>query len=979
VSARPVDESSPFLAGGGELGELIRTHDWSATPLGAPSAWPESLRIAVRIMLASRQPIWIGWGDELTYLYNDPYKTIIGGKHPDALGLPTHVVWAEIWDVISPMLETALTGVSGTYVESQLLIMERYGYREETYYTFSYSPIPAGDGRAGGIICANTDDTRRVVGERQLALLRDLAARTADVRTWEEAASSSAAALGSNQRDLPFALVYVADEDGAALSLAGASGIVRSHPAAPARIAVDAAGPWPLRDALGGRDVVVVDIAPSATALPTGAWDEPPTHAALVPLAAAGEAGREGVLVAALNPFRRFDAAYEDFLALVGGQIAASIASALAYEAERRRAEALAEIDRAKTVFFSNVSHEFRTPLTLMLGPLEDVLGRSEDIPADDRVALEVVRRNALRLMRMVNTVLDFSRAGTSHAATSFHPTRLEHATAEIVDRFRSLLERAGVGLVTQLDPLPHPVYVDVDAWEKIVLNLLSNAFKFTLDGEIRVTLDAEGDRAVLRVADTGAGIPEDEVAHIFERFHRVRNQQARTYEGTGIGLALVRELVELHGGEIGVESIVGDGTAFTVALPFGYEHLAQDHVAHDPRELTSAEIAAAYAEEAGRWIGVEPDAQEHAVDAPPADDADRVVVVDDNADMRDYVVGLLKRHWRVDAYADGKAALDGIRRDPPALVVTDVMMPRLDGFGLLKALRADARTATIPVIVVSARAGEESSVEGLDAGADDYLVKPFSARELVARVRVNLELARLRAEAGRFSALEEVRSRVITTVSHELRTPVAAIYGAAETIRRHTDLDDETQRRLVDVVASESERLARITNDILTTETLASGVFALASDRLDLREVAADAVAAASARTNGGTIRLHAPPSPVAVRGDRSRLDQVLANLLDNAVKYSPKGADVDVDVAEANGTGRVVVADHGLGIPEASREQIFHRFYRVDPELTGGVGGSGLGLHICRELVDRMGGTISVEANEPRGSRFVVALPSA
>jgi two-component system, OmpR family, sensor histidine kinase VicK len=257
--------------------------------------------------------------------------------------------------------------------------------------------------------------------------------------------------------------------------------------------------------------------------------------------------------------------------------------------------------------------------------------------------------------------------------------------------------------------------------------------------------------------------------------------------------------------------------------------------------------------------------------------------------------------------------------------------------------------------------------------------VKPFSARELVARVRVNLELAQLRAEAGRFSALEEVRSRVITTVSHELRTPVAAIYGAARTILSHgADLDDETQRQLLDVVAGESERLARITNDILTTETLTAGVFALASDRIDLREVAADAVAAATARTADGAIRLHTPAAPVVVRGDRDRLEQVLANLLDNAIKYSPDGADVDVDVGDSNGTGSVVVADRGLGIPEASREQIFDRFYRVDPELRNGVGGSGLGLHICRELVHAMGGKISVEPNEPRGSRFLVAFPT-
>src|SRR5271165_3918794 len=192
---------SGFLAGGGELGELIRRFDWGTTPLGAPETWPQSLRMAIRIMLTSRQPIWIGWGEDLTYFYNDPYKSIIGGKHPWALGRPTREVWSEIWRDIGPMLDTALGGDQGTYVESQLLIMERNGYPEETYYTFSYSPIPTDDGTVGGIFCANTDDTQKVIGERQLASLRDLAAEAGHARNWREACARSAVALGKNPCD----------------------------------------------------------------------------------------------------------------------------------------------------------------------------------------------------------------------------------------------------------------------------------------------------------------------------------------------------------------------------------------------------------------------------------------------------------------------------------------------------------------------------------------------------------------------------------------------------------------------------------------------------------------------------------------------------------------------------------------------------------------------------------------------------------
>jgi hypothetical protein len=221
-----------FLAGGGEMGSLMRALDWDATPLGPPEHWPQSLKTAVRIMLTSRQPIWIGWGPELIYLYNDPYKSIIGGKHPWALGKATSTIWQEIWADIGPLLATAMTGIEGTYVEEQLLIMERNGYPEETYYTFSYSPIPDDDASAGGIICANTDDTKRVIGERQLSLLRQLAADASEARTWQEAFARSLRALSTNPRDLPFAMLYDVDAGGEKFFLAGSCGIEGTHSAA---------------------------------------------------------------------------------------------------------------------------------------------------------------------------------------------------------------------------------------------------------------------------------------------------------------------------------------------------------------------------------------------------------------------------------------------------------------------------------------------------------------------------------------------------------------------------------------------------------------------------------------------------------------------------------------------------------------------------------------------------------------------------
>src|SRR3954453_6802663 len=342
-------DGGELFLGGGELGERMRAIDWSRTPLGPVASWPQSLKTCVRIILTSRQPMFVRWGDELTNLYNDAYKSILGGKHPLALGQPASVVWREIWEQVGPRARRTMEGNQGTYDEALLLVMERHGYQEETYYTFSYSPVPNDQGGTGGILCANTDDTRRIVGERQLALLRELAAGTADARTFDEACTRGARALETNPYDLPFALIYLIDPDRRRAVLAGTSGIERDHPAVPATADLDGDNPWPFAAVDRTHETLLIDLPQASFGkLPAGAWDRPPGQAVAVPIAPSGQTGQAGILIAGLNPFRLFDDGYRGFLDLVSAQIAASIANAQAYEEERRRAEALAELDRAK-------------------------------------------------------------------------------------------------------------------------------------------------------------------------------------------------------------------------------------------------------------------------------------------------------------------------------------------------------------------------------------------------------------------------------------------------------------------------------------------------------------------------------------------------------------------------------------------------------------------------------------------------------
>jgi signal transduction histidine kinase/CheY-like chemotaxis protein len=470
------------------------------------------------------------------------------------------------------------------------------------------------------------------------------------------------------------------------------------------------------------------------------------------------ESSRAGVLIVGLNPFRIFDGSYQGFLGLIAGQIGSAIANVQAYEEERRRADALAELDRAKTVFFSNVSHEFRTPLTLMLGPLEDLLAEPNDnLPAEKRSLVDVAHRNGLRLLKLVNALLDFSRLEAGRVKVTYEPTDLATFTAELASSFRSATDRAGLQLIIDPEPLPEPAFVDRDMWEKIVLNLVSNAFKFTFQGEIRVTIRRSREDARVAemvVSDTGTGIPADALPRLFERFHRVEGAKGRSYEGSGIGLALVQELVRLHGGQVRVKSRIDEGSTFTVSIPLGRDHLPQERISSATTPATAESRAAAFVEEALRWI---PDSDDFSTvnqvssresedrsrlsgSLSIAVDAPRIVLADDNADMRAYVKRLLlSEGYCVDAVADGSAALSAAKKATPNLVLSDVMMPGLDGFGLIRELREDPILKNVPVVLLSARAGEDAKVEGFDAGADDYLIKPFSARELLARVKATL------------------------------------------------------------------------------------------------------------------------------------------------------------------------------------------------------------------------------------------------
>jgi signal transduction histidine kinase len=977
-----------FLAGGGEMGERIRAFDWPKTPLGPAESWSPALRTVVRLMLANRLPMLLWWGPHYVSIYNDSYRPVLGNKHPWGLGLPVRECWGEIWHVLKPLIDTPFHGGPATWDEDILLVINRYGFNEETHWLIAYSPVPdeSAPGGIGGVLATVHETTEKVLSERRMTALRDLGSRPAEAKTAEAACAVAAKTLAAHGEDIPFALLYLTDADGRQARLAANAGIAAGQDVGQQLVDLDVeGGAWPLAEARRTMlPQVVADLGTRFPCVPPGPWPDPPTRAVVLPIGSGKPHEPAGFLVAGLSSRLRLDDAYLGFLGLVTTQVATAIANARAYEEEKRRAESLAEIDRAKTTFFSNVSHEFRTPLTLILGPLDDALNDAKEPRQRDR--LLTLQRNALRLQKLVNTLLDFSRIEAGRVQVNFQPVDLSALTRELASNFQSACEKAGLELVVDCAALPEPVYVDAEMWEKIVLNLVSNAFKFTLKGCIEVALRRSGPHAELVVRDTGVGIPADQMARLFERFHRVEGVTGRTQEGSGIGLALVRELVRLHGGSVDAQSEFGLGTTFLVTLPLGAAHLARERVGSN-RTLASTAIGASpFVEEALRWLPDQPDHDEARTDMPryeeivpvpvPAQaesDRPRVLVADDNADMRRYVVRLLCDKYTVEAVSDGEVALTAARRQTPDLILSDVMMPRLDGFGLLRKLRADPRTVGVPFILLSARAGEESRVEGMEAGADDYLVKPFSARELVARVSAHLQMARLRRDADRR------KDEFLAILAHELRNPLAPIRNGLQVMKLASNDGSVVEQARV-MMERQLGHMARLIDDLMDVSRISRGKVELRRGRVELARVVQQAVETSRPLIEqmGHELTLDVPPAPIFVNGDLTRLAQVFANLLNNAAKYTERGGRITLRVERQGSDAVLSVRDTGVGIPAHMLPRVFEMFTQVDQSLERSQGGLGIGLSLVKGLVEMHGGRVEARSDgHGTGSEFVVRLP--
>ncbi len=531
---------------------------------------------------------------------------------------------------------------------------------------------------------------------------------------------------------------------------------------------------------------------------------------------------------------REWEEAEVELAQAVAAQAAIAVQQSRLYQTTRQQAEKLLELDRQKTEFFQNVSHEFRTPLTLTIGPLESAVEHQQGLSYDQSI---IALRNSRRLLRLVNQLLDLQRLDAGRMQSRFRPCDLHSFVEQIVDSFRPYCEKKQIALLTQLTDCP-AIYLDLEKFDKVLYNLLSNAIKFTeAGGKIAVSLQATATDCLIQVKDTGIGIRADQLPHLFDRFRQADGSASRGYEGSGLGLALVKELVDLHSGEVTVDSTYGEGTTFTIRLRMGKSHLPAAEVIETPAEIEQSRATVELAD-----IETELEAPEEAttngkrLSIPTVDQfaapngeaklfAAKVLVVEDNADMRSYVSSVLQRAghevWTARHGAEG---YDVAKAQQPHLIVTDLMMPLVSGLEMIGMIRQNTDLKGTPIVLLTAKADEDTRIEGAEMGADAYLSKPFNDRELLAEVR---NLLALKANERRIAKL----NTYLTESVLQRFLPPALVQKAAQ---GDLALDLRPEPRMITVLFSDivgftqlsntlrSRRVAELLNEYLSAMTRA-------------------------------------------------------------------------------------------------------------------------------------------------------------
>ncbi|WP_205522747.1 ATP-binding protein [Myxococcus eversor] len=633
------------------------------------------------------------------------------------------------------------------------------------------------------------------------------------------------------------------------------------------------------------------------------------------------------------------------------------------------------ELDRLKSEFFDNVSHELRTPLTLILLTLESLERRGEENnPEVVMQHVTTMERSAQRLLRLINNLLDLAQLESGKARLRYQPLELNGFLSTVLPPFHAMADRQGVFLRLEGREVT-PVEVDHERMDIVFQNLLSNALKFTQTGGVTVRVLEDEKDVLVDVEDTGQGISQQDTQVIFDRFAQADNSGTRRFGGTGIGLALVKETLELHSGGIAVTSELGKGSIFRVRLPKGRAHIREDlrerrraemPVRRDRRISGSFPSLDTGVPDNGRASVVAP-ARDH---AGPGPEAPRILVVEDDVEIRGFIAGLLKQHYRVLEAVNGEEGRQRAISERPDLIVSDVMMPVLSGLQMLVALREQTATVDIPVILLTARQEVSAKVEALGSGANDYLGKPFSPRELLARIETQL---RLREAAVRSAENERLAAIGLLTsgFAHEVRNPLNGLMNALAPLKEvlaDNTPDAEMSRAMVEVMEECGQRIRHLAESLLS--------FTRTSDTptmLSLDSLLDSTLGVLTWKVPSGVTVERAYACTVPLQGDPGSLNQVWLNLLDNALRAVGEHGRVRVATACQGDEAIVTISDDGVGIRSEDMERLFQPFFSTRAAGEG----TGLGLALSRRIILRHGGRIQVHSTPGKGTQVEVHLP--
>jgi len=716
-SAQPLREAPEFLAGGGEMAERMRALQWTRTPLGPPSEWPQPLRQAVRMMLASRQPMSLWWGNSLVQLHNDACRTLLGAKHPSALGSPASSVWEEFWEMLAPRADAAIRRHEACTTPALRFLVDGHGQALESYFAMSGHAVPGEHGDFGGVLWTFNDATATVLREREMACIDTLRRELRGVRELREVCVRACGALAMNPQDLPFAAFYALDAARTEARLVASTGVAPASETVPEALMLGEACVWPLAAASDVDSVQRVRIEdPRFGHLPAGPWDRAPREAAIVPLGTLDD-GAALVMVAGLNPHRLFDAAFERFISLARAQLVAALEASRRARAERERdlAKACAasheqeacemrELDARKTEFLATLAHELRNPLAPLRNGLEVIRLSGTDAAKIDK-ARTMMQRQLQQMVRLVDDLLDVSRVSRGKLELRAADVDLATVLKTAVEASQPLMGERGHALAANVPPERIVVHGDATRLSQVFWNLLNNAAKYTEPGG-RIELHAafEDGHALVRVKDNGIGIPPEMHARVFEIFTQVDRSLERSQGGLGIGLSIARRLVEMHGGTIEVASEgLRQGSEFTVRLPARLEAPAKPEA------------------EARRG---------------PVNLGKRILIADDNPDSAETLQIMLEVMGNeVRVARDGEEAVAAAEQFRPDAILLDIGMPKLNGYDACARIRKGGAAGAM-IIALTGWSQEEDKARAMQAGFDRHFTKPVEPKTLESLIR---------------------------------------------------------------------------------------------------------------------------------------------------------------------------------------------------------------------------------------------------